>query len=315
MDDRFERAEGCVTCHGGGANLAVNVLTENDYPYLQIFAERIRLETIRELGTLGFGHIGGSMSIADVLALLYGWAMQHNPDDPNWPGRDLLVLSKGHAGPALYAALALRGFFPMSELKTLNKPHTRLPSHCDRQLTPGVDMTAGSLGQGLSAALGMALAFQMDRRNRHVYAILGDGECNEGQVWEAAMLAGQKKADRLIVFIDCNGRQLDGATKDILDLGDIGEKFASFGWHIQNVNGHDMRALGNAVTSARLLTGRPHLIVMRTVKGKGCTFAEGNPKNHSMNISQEMVDEAVRAIEERIAALTAQMMPRTRKGV
>ena len=315
LDDRVERAEGCRLCHGGGMALGRDVLTEQDYPPLQIFAERIRLETVKELGHLGFGHIGGSMSIAETLAVLYGWELQHDPDDPDWPGRDMLVLSKGHAGPALYAALALRGFFPKSELETLNQPHTRLPSHCDRKLTPGVDMTTGSLGQGLSAALGMALAFQMDSRRRNVYCIIGDGECDEGQIWEAALLAGAKKADRLTLFVDCNGRQLDGATKDVLDLGDVAAKFASFGWHVQEVNGHDIGSIWTALNNIHMISGRPHAVILKTVKGKGCSFAEGKPNNHSMNISQDMVDEAVKEIQERISDLVRGPKNRTFKGV
>ncbi len=274
---------------------------------LELFAQRIRLETVRALGHLGFGHIGGSMSIADVLAVLYGKELRHDPKQPTWPGRDWLILSKGHAGPALYATLGLRGFFPLENLKTLNLPATRFPSHCDRNLTPGIDMTTGSLGQGLSVALGVAKAFQMDGADNTVYAIIGDGECDEGQIWEAALFGAHHKLQNLIAFADFNKQQLDGYVKDILDLGDLAAKFSSFGWHTQEIDGNDISAIEAAVQKAKAETGRPHMIVLDTKKGRGCSFAEGVLNNHSMNISQEMMNASMAEIEARIAALEGEM--------
>ncbi len=274
---------------------------------LELFAQQIRLETVRELGHLGFGHIGGSMSIADVLAVLYGKELRHDPKQPAWPERDWLILSKGHAGPALYATLGLRGYFPLEDLKTLNVPGTHFPSHCDRNLTTGIDMTTGSLGQGLSVALGAALAFRMDGRDNTVYAIIGDGECDEGQVWEAALFGAHQKLDNVITFLDYNKQQLDGFVKDILDLGDLAAKFSSFGWHTQEIEGDAVAPNEAAITAAKAAPGRPHMIVLHTKKGRGCSFAEDVVNNHSMNISQEMMDASIADIESRIAALKAEV--------
>ena len=196
---------------------------------LQKFATQIRIETVKQVGIRGFGHLGGALSIADALAVLYGKVMNIRPDDPKWADRDVMVCSKGHAGPAVYSTLALKGYFPMEMLETLNQPGTKLPSHCDRNLTPGVDMTTGSLGQGVSTALGMALAQKLDNKDSKTYLFIGDGECNEGQVWEGAMFAHQHKLGNLVAFVDDNGKQLDGYTKDVMDVGNIAAKFESFG--------------------------------------------------------------------------------------
>jgi transketolase len=265
-------------------------------------AKSIRKLTIEEIGVLGSGHIGGAMSIADVLALLYFHRMKVDPANPRWEDRDQLVVSKGHAGPAVYAALALKGFFPMDWLKTLNQGGSRLPSHCDRNLTPGIDMTAGSLGQGFSAAIGIALGLRMDRKPCRVYTIIGDGESDEGQIWEGALFAAAQKLSNLIAFTDYNKQQLDGYTRDILDLGDLSAKWAAFGWFTQEVDGHDIAVLDNAVEKA-LAQGskpgnKPSMIVMNTVKGKGCSFAEGVEKNHSMAFDLKKAREAIAILEE-----------------
>ncbi|MDR2445533.1 MAG: transketolase [Spirochaetaceae bacterium] len=265
--------------------------------YLKSRAKEIRKLTIEEIGTLGTGHIGGSMSIVDILALLYFHRMNIDPAQPRMKDRDQLVVSKGHAGPALYATLALRGFFPVEWLATLNQGGTRLPSHCDRNLTPGVDMTAGSLGQGFSAAMGIALALRIDKINAHVYTIIGDGESNEGQVWEGAMFAASQKLSNLIAFTDYNKQQLDGYTKDIIDLGELDAKWREFGWFTQRVDGHDIAALDNAIEKAQTQAERPSMIVMDTIKGKGCCFAEGIEKNHSMAFNLEKAKEAIVALE------------------
>ncbi len=278
-------------------------LSEKRKLELQLFAETIRLNTLRQFKTLGFGHVGGAMSIVETLAVLYGQVMRIDPRQPDWPERDWLVMSKGHAGPALYAALALKGYFPLAMLETLNKAGTSLPSHCDRNLTTGVDMTTGSLGQGMSTAIGVALGHRLDERDNHTFLILGDGECDEGQVWEGALSAAHFRVDRLIAFVDRNQQQLDGYTKDILDIGDIGAKFAQFGWFVQSVDGADVGAVHQAVMTAKEHRGSPSMIVLNTIKGKGCGFAEGVLNNHHMTVSSEQANEAIINVERRISEL------------
>jgi transketolase len=270
-----------------------------------ILAQRIRIATLREFKAIGFGHVGGSMSIVEVLAALYGCIMKYDPRKPQSEDRDWLVLSKGHAGPALYAALALAEYFPMEELLTLNQPGTNLPSHCDRNKTPGIDVTTGSLGQGISTALGVALGHRLAKKDNYVYLIIGDGECNEGQIWEGVQFAAHWKVDHLIAFVDANKKQLDGFTKDINDLSGLDEKFACFGWHSQSVDGHDVVQIIEAVEKAKLETGRPSVIVLNTVKGKDCSFAESAFLNHHMVITPEMADEAIHQIETAMASLSS----------
>jgi transketolase len=265
------------------------------------FATKIRIETIREIANLGMGHIGGSMSLVEVLAVLYGGVMKVDPANPGWKERDWLVVSKGHAGAVVYATLALKGFFPMEELNTLNRPGTNLPSHCDRTKTPGIDMTTGSLGQGASSAMGIALGNRIDGRDNYTYLILGDGECQEGQVWEAALFAAQHKLNHLIAFIDYNRQQADGFTRDICDLGDLTQKFADFGWFAQSVDGHDAARIYEAIVKAKQQNEKPAMIVLNTVKGKGCCFAEGKLNNHNMPITPEMMVEAVKELETVLA--------------
>jgi transketolase len=266
---------------------------------LESKAREIRKLTIEEIGTLGSGHIGGAMSIADILALLYFHRMRVDPANPRWEDRDQLVVSKGHAGPAVYAALALKGYFPREWLGTLNQGGTRLPSHCDRTLTPGIDMTAGSLGQGFSAAIGIALGLRMDHKAARVYTIIGDGESDEGQIWEGALFAAAQKVSSLTAFTDYNKQQLDGYTRDILDLGDLAAKWAAFGWFTQEVDGHDIAALDGAIEAAQARKDGPSMIVMHTIKGKGCNFAEGIEKNHSMAFNLEKAKEAIAALDGR----------------
>ena len=275
-----------------------------DCSAIRRFSADIRISTIRSLAQAGFGHIGGSMSIADVLAVLYGGMMRIDPAHPDWSGRDYFVLSKGHCGPALYAALALKGYFPMDWLDTVNQPATRLPSHCDRQKTPGIDMTTGSLGQGISAAAGIALGLKLQKKENFVFCIVGDGELQEGQVWEAAASAAHQKLDRLVVFVDENKRQLDGYLCDICDPRDPVEKFRAFGWSAERVCGWDCEAIERAIRAAEAEGGTPHAVVLETEKGIGCSFAEREPFNHYMVISKEMADEAVAEIERRLLAGT-----------
>ena len=264
------------------------------------FAREIRKKTLYMIGKLGVGHIGGALSIADILALLYGKEMRYDPQNPLWEERDMLILSKGHAGPALYAALALKGFFPMDWLDTLNQGGTRLPSHCDRNRTPGIDMTTGSLGQGLSAACGLALGRQIDGSGVKVFCIIGDGESNEGQNWEAAMFAAHWRLSNLIAFTDVNKLQIDGPTEQILGLEDLVEKWKSFGWYVERCDGHDIAAIHGAVSRCRSQAeagnGKPSMIICDTIKGKGAAFCENKVESHNTNFNLETANEAIAAL-------------------
>ena len=233
---------------------------------LRVFAEEIRVLTLKTLGHIGFGHVGGSMSIVEALAVLYGSVMRYDPKNPDLPSRDKLVVSKGHSGPAVYATLALKGYFPESMLRELNQGGGNLPSHCDRNKTPGIDMTTGSLGQGISAAIGIALGDRMDGRDSYTFLILGDGELNEGQNWEGFMFANHYKLSNLIAFIDNNRQQLDGYTKDVMDIGDITGKLRSFGWFTQEIDGHNITQIHEAVTAAKENTEKPSAIILNTKK-------------------------------------------------
>ena len=268
--------------------LSVKTLTQK--------ALEVRINTLKSIAHLGVGHIGGAMSVVEILTYLYFNEMSLFPNVPRAPDRDRLVLSKGHAGPALYSILAMKGFFPMSWLYTLNNGGTRLPSHCDRNLTPGIDMTTGSLGQGLSAAIGIALACRLDKHQNHVFVIIGDGESQEGQIWESAMTAPMFGLDNLIAFTDFNKMQIDGKTADIMNIEKLKAKWESFGWHTQRIDGHDFNAIDTAVQTAKTTFGTPSMIILDTIKGKGCTFAENRVGSHNMTISPEQLDEALTAL-------------------
>lgn len=270
---------------------------------IEILAAEIRIKTIEMIGRVGKGHIGGSMSIADAIAVLYGGAMRIDPNNPNWDMRDRLVFSKGHSGPALYAALTLKGFFPQEWLYSMNQLGSRLPSHVHARLTPGVDASTGSLGQGLSVAVGMALADQMDNRDSFVYCILGDGECQEGQVWEAAMFAGNHKLNRLIAMVDYNKRQCSGRVDRINDLKDIGEKFRDFGFSVMEVDGHDLGQIYQAVDIARHQSFQPVVIILNTIKGMGCQYAEKAENCHNVAMVDEQTSAAVKVLEKKLDEL------------
>lgn len=263
---------------------------------LEAKAKEIRKKTIDSIGFLGVGHIGGAMSIVEVLTVLYYSKMKVDPKNPKMKDRDKLVLSKGHAGPALYSTLALKGFFDVELLRTLNQGGTTLPSHCDMNMTPGIDMTTGSLGQGLSTAIGLTIANKLDKIDRNVFAIIGDGESQEGQNWEAAMAAGNFKLNKLIAFTDLNKMQIDGMTDDVMPLTDIEAKWSSFGWDTLRVDGHNFTELGNAIDKARESKEKPTMIIMDTIKGKGCNFAEGVLTNHNMAFTHEAALEAIKAL-------------------
>ncbi|RGY99937.1 transketolase [Clostridium sp. AM58-1XD] len=276
---------------------------KEDMTELKKFSKRIQIETVKMIGGLGVGHLGGSLSIADLLSVLYGKQMKYRAEEPDWTGRDWLVCSKGHAGPAVYSALALKGFMPMEELKTLNRPGTNLPSHCDRNRTPGIDMTTGSLGQGASAAAGIALGFKMKGMDNWVYLILGDGEIDEGQVWEMALFAGHRKLSNLIAFVDHNKLQLDGPTADICDLGDIAAKFREFGWFAQTADGHSQEEIDQAVEKAKEQNEKPSMIVLNTVKGHGWSRMENQLGSHCPSLDSKQTEEAVEEMEAALRQL------------
>lgn len=274
---------------------------ESDVARIRQFSADIRKETVRAIGAAGFGHIGGSVSIADVLAVLYGGLMKIDPKNPKWEDRDWLVMSKGHCGPGLYATLALAGYFPMDWLKTVNQPGTNLPSHADGRKTPGVDMTTGSLGQGMSSAVGIALGHRIQKRENYTYCILGDGELNEGEVWEGCEAAAHLGLDHLIVFVDWNKKQLDGPIEDICKPLSISDKFRAFGFDTQTVCGYDPEAILNAALAAKANPGKPHVILLDTIKGLGVSFAEEQPFNHYMTFGCEEAEKACAEIDRRLA--------------
>lgn len=281
----------------------LHMLTKQKIQHLEKFALEIRIETLKMLGNLGFGHLGGSMSVVELLSVLYGEQMKIDPKNPNWEDRDYLVCSKGHAGPAIYSTLALKGYFPLDKLKTLNEPGTNLPSHCDKNKTIGIDATTGSLGQGVSQAVGIALGNRISKKTNYTYLIMGDGELQEGQVWEAAMMSSHQKLDKLIAFVDDNKQQLDGFTKDINELKDIAKRFESFGWDAVTVDGHDLNAINNAIETAKTKKEKPSVIVLDTIKGKGVPFAEGVENNHHIVLEPEQVAKQLEIFEKQLEGM------------
>lgn len=270
---------------------------------LQKFACKIRMGVVEGTHCASSGHPGGSMSIADLLSYLYFEEMRVDPKNPAWEDRDRLVLSKGHAAPALYAALAHRGFFPVEELKTLRKLDSRLQGHPNMHLTPGVDMSTGSLGQGISAAVGMAKAMKLSNKDCRVYAILGDGELEEGLVWEAAMFAGNGGLDNLTAFVDYNGLQIDGTLAEVNSPEPIPEKFAAFNWNVKVIDAHDLDAIDEAVQSAKATKGRPTVIVMKSIKGKGVSFMENNVGWHGKGPNDDEYQKAMAELNAALAEL------------
>ncbi len=232
----------------------------------------------------GSGHLGGALSLVEIMITLYWRVMRTDPSNPAWADRDRLVLSKGHGGPVLYVALAYRGFFPKQMLATLNADGTKLPSHVDRLRTPGIDMTAGSLGQGLSCACGMALAAKMDGKQYKVFCIIGDGESTEGQIWEAALFAGHRRLDNLIAITDYNKLQIDGFTKDVLTLEPLADKWRAFNWEVMEMDGHNWEQIHNTLCRAREVQGKPVMILAHTVKGRGCSAVENKPESHNIKV-------------------------------
>lgn len=261
-------------------------------------AKRLRRHVVAMTTEANSGHPGGSLSAVDILATLYFQVLRYDPGDPKWPDRDRFVLSKGHAAPALYATLAEAGFFPVPELMSLRRLGSRLQGHVDMNSTPGIEMSAGSLGQGLSATVGMAIAARLDERPCRVYALLGDGECDEGQVWEAAAAAahfkvGGQALDNLCAIVDRNRQQLDGWTEDILHLEPLIDRWRAFGWYVIQADGHDLVQLREAFDQAARVRGRPTVIIAKTVKGKGVSFMEHNLEYHGRAATPEDRDRAL----------------------
>ncbi len=264
---------------------------------MEAIAKRLRRHIITMTGKAGSGHPGGSLSAVEILTALYFRVLRHKPSDPQWADRDRFILSKGHAAPLLYATLAECGYFPVAELLTLREMDSRLQGHTDRTVTPGVEMSAGALGQGLSFAIGVALAGRLNWQDYRVYVLLGDGECDEGQVWEGAMAAAHFKVDNLVAIVDNNGQQIDGWNRDVMNLDPFPGKWQAFGWHVIEVDGHDLAQLTEAFDQAKLVKGQPTVIIAHTIKGKGVSFMENNPDFHGKAPNAEEVKIALKELE------------------
>lgn len=261
-------------------------------------AREIRINTLKSLNHLGFGHYGGSLSVVEVLAVLYGGVMNINPENPCWEKRDYFVLSKGHAGPALYSTLALKGFFPLEEIYTLNQNGTNLPSHPDRLKTKGIDVTTGSLGQGISIATGIAMALHLDKKPNRVFSIIGDGEMNEGQCWEAFQFIAHHNLNNMTIFLDYNKQQLDGALEEIINPFSFEEKMKAFGFDTVTVKGDDIKGIYDAVKSPRTENEKPLFIILDTIKGQGVEYIEKMKNSHHMRLNDDLKKEMEKEVEK-----------------
>ncbi len=264
---------------------------------LRAVARKLRRHVVTMIAAAGSGHPGGSLSAADIVAALYFKVLRHNPEDPGWQDRDRFILSKGHAAPILYAALAESGYLPVEELTTLRKLDSRLQGHAEAKLTPGVEMSSGSLGMGLSFAVGVGLAARLDSGAYRTYVLLSDGECQEGQTWEAALSAAHFKLDNVMAIVDCNGMQLSGWTRDIMNLEPFVEKWQAFGWHTIEIDGHDITQILSACQEAEETHGVPTVVVARTIKGKGVSFMEDKVAFHGKAPSEEETQRALKELE------------------
>lgn len=272
---------------------------------LAIIANKVRKNALTAVYSASSGHPGGSLSIADVLTLLYFEVMNVDPKNPKNPDRDRFVLSKGHCAPALYGTLAEKGYFPVEDIKTFRNISSYLQGHPDMNKVPGVDMSTGSLGQGVCAAGGMALAAKLDKKDYRVYSILGDGELEEGQVWEQAMFAPHYKLDNLTIFVDNNGLQIDGNIADVMNPNPIDEKFKAFGWHVIVTDAHDFEKLMAAIDEAKATKGKPTAIIMKSIKGKNVSFMENNAAWHGSAPNKEQYEQAISELDAKIAELEA----------
>ncbi|MGI6574678.1 MAG: transketolase [bacterium] len=271
-------------------------LTTEKLAMLEEMAKRVRRHIITMVAEAGSGHPGGALSIVEIVTALYFAVMRVDPRNPAWPERDRFILSKGHACPALYGVLAEKGYFPVAELKTLRKLGSRLQGHPDMNNTPGVEMSTGSLGQGLAVANGMALAGKLDQKDYRVYVVLGDGEVNEGSVWEAAMATAHYGLANVTAFLDFNGLQIDGQVRDVMNTEPLAEKWAAFGWHVVNINGHDFTEILTALDIAQGIKGRPTMIIANTVKGKGVSFMENVAAWHGKAPNKDQVRQALQEL-------------------
>ncbi len=300
--DPGSHPDGRLEINGGGMLGSMTTIKEEKrLESLQDTARNLRIRILRMLHESKSGHTGGSLSAADIITALYFCVMRHRPEDPQWEGRDRFVLSKGHAAPALYAALAMSGYFAEDLLSTLRKVHSCLQGHPNARCTPGVDATSGSLGQGLSVANGIALGLRLDGNEASVYALLGDGEVQEGQVWEAAMTAAHRRLGKVLAIVDNNGLQIDGFVKDVKGIEPLADKWRSFGWDVRVVDGHDFGSLLPVLewVKEKPLVDVPTMVIARTVKGKGVSIFENQAKYHGVAPSD---DELARALQELGAA-------------
>lgn len=272
-------------------------MDKRDTVFLKQQAKRVRIEILKMLTEAGSGHTGGSLSAADVVTALYFCKMRHRPDVPNWRERDRFILSKGHAAPLLYVVLALTGYFDISVLKTLRRIGSPLQGHpCSKTLS-GVEISTGSLGQGLSISNGIAIGLKIDNLNSRVYCLLGDGETQEGQVWEAAMTAAHYKLDNVCAIIDLNGLQIDGPVSKVKAIEPVASKWSAFGWHVIDIDGHDMEAILKAFDEAETIKGKPSVILARTVKGKGVSFFEGKVEYHGIVPTRDELEMALKEFD------------------
>jgi len=261
-------------------------------------ARKLRVSIVKTLHKSQSGHTGGSLSAMDMVTALYFYKMRHNPADPGWEGRDRFVLSKGHAAPAQYVALAEAGYYPVEDLMMLRRLGSHLQGHPDSKSTPGVEVPTGSLGQGLSMAVGMALGLRLDGKENRVYALLGDGELQEGQVWEAAMASGHYRLDNLCAMVDANALQIDGEVAKVMNVAPIADKFRAFGWNALEIDGHNMAAIIDSLDMAETVKGKPTVIVAHTVKGKGVSFFENKASYHGVPPSDEELPRALDCLGE-----------------
>lgn len=268
---------------------------EADIEHLKKIARQMRIDILTMLVEAGSGHTGGSLSATDIITVLYFYKMRHDPKNPKWEERDKFVLSKGHGAPAIYAALGRAGYFGIEQFHTLRKMGSILRGHPNSAVTPGVEVCTGSLGQGLSQANGLALAARLDKKSTRVYVMLGDGETDEGQVWEAAMTSAHYKIDNLCAILDNNGLQIDGPNKEVMNIEPIVGKWRSFGWHVIEINGHEIGEIINALNEAERIKGKPTMIIAHTVKGKGVSFMENKVEYHGIAPTK---DEYERAMKE-----------------
>ncbi len=274
----------------------LGICRERDVTFLKKQAKLVRIEILKMLALAGSGHTGGSLSAADIVTVLYFSKMRHRPDEPNWKERDRFILSKGHAAPLLYAVLAITGYFNISMLKTLRKLGSPLQGHPCSRVLPGVEISTGSLGQGLSVSNGIAIGMKIDNLSSRVYCLLGDGETQEGQVWEAAMTAAHYRLDNLCAIVDLNGLQIDGPVSKVKGIEPVAAKWSAFGWHVIEIDGHNMEEILNGLDEAEKVKEKPTMIIAHTIKGKGVSFFEGKVEYHGMAPTHEELEKALKEL-------------------